>query len=103
MDGEIVFKTRHAVGRRVAIIDDREYVHLVIKPGGDIEPHTLSQPIEFFVLAGEGQACVDGARTEVAMGDLLVIPAGAERSWTNTDEQVLVILGVKSPQVESAS
>ncbi|MEZ4386313.1 MAG: cupin domain-containing protein [Candidatus Krumholzibacteriia bacterium] len=96
LDGDVILETRHAVGRHVATVGDREYVHLVIKPGGGIDAHVLPHPIEFFVVAGEGEARVDGERIEVGAGDLLIVPAGVERAWTNTDEVRLVLLGVKT-------
>jgi mannose-6-phosphate isomerase-like protein (cupin superfamily) len=95
-DGEIILETRHATGRRIATAGDREYLHLSIKPGGGIDPHVLNHPIEFYVLQGEGELLVDAERLPVTAGDLLTIPAGAERSWTNTDERRLELLGVKT-------
>jgi mannose-6-phosphate isomerase-like protein (cupin superfamily) len=94
LDGEVVLETRHAVGRLVATVGDRQYVHLIVKPGGGIEPHVLEHPIEFFVVAGEGIAHVAGERIEVGAGDLLAVPAGVERAWSNTDEVKLVLLAV---------
>lgn len=96
MDGEVIFSNRHATGRSVATVGEREYVHLTIKPGGGIDGHVLPHAIEFFVIAGEGQARVNDDRIEVAAGDLLVIPAGVQRSWTNTDERKLELLGIKT-------
>jgi len=93
--GEIVFETPGALGRRLALTDDLEYVHLTIRAGGSIDDHALPVAIDFFVVAGSGTATVAGADVTVAAGDLLRVPASTVRSWRNPLKGDLVLLGIK--------
>jgi len=93
--GEVVFETPEALGRRMATTEDLEYVHLTIRAGGSIAGHALPVAIDFFVVEGSGTASVAGADHDVAVGDLLCVPADTVRSWQNPLAGNLVLLGIK--------
>jgi len=93
--GEIVFETPEALGRRLALTADLEYVHLTIRSGGSIADHALPVVIDFFVVEGSGTATVADTDVTVSAGDLLRVPAATVRSWRNPLKGDLVLLGIK--------
>jgi mannose-6-phosphate isomerase-like protein (cupin superfamily) len=61
-----------------------QLVLMSLRPGEDIGLETHPDTDQFFrVEAGEGEAVIDGQKTELHDGSAIVIPAGAEHNVTN--------------------
>lgn len=73
---------------------------LEIDAGVEIPIHTHNQELDsIFVIAGKGQAFIDGVWKEIESGDYLLIPATIEHGVRNTYQQVLKLFIVHSPAI----
>ena len=75
-------------------------VMMSIPVGEDIGEETHEADQTTFVVAGEGQVVVDGARTKVTPNHLVVIPKGSKHNIINKGEDELKIFTVYSPPAE---
>jgi mannose-6-phosphate isomerase-like protein (cupin superfamily) len=55
----------------------------VVPPGGATEPHHHPEHEAFILVRGEGRMHIDGEERDVAAGDVVLIPAGAEHRLVN--------------------
>lgn len=73
---------------------------MVLKPGqatgGDDNVHATSDQW-LYVIAGKGEAIVNGCRVGIESGDLLLIEAGERHEIHNTGEEPLVTVNVYAP------
>ncbi len=74
-----------------------QLVLMSVEPGDDIglETHDLDQVLVF--LEGEGEALLDGAKSTVGPGSLVVVPAGTEHNFTNTGSVPLKLFTIYAP------
>ena len=74
-----------------------QLVLMSLKAGEEIgeETHTLDQFLR--VEAGEGEAILDGARSQVKDGTAIVVPAGARHNVINTGSGSLKLYTIYSP------
>lgn len=77
-----------------------QIVMMSIPAGEDIgeESHEADQTT--FIVSGEAQAVVDGARTKLTENHLLVIPKGAKHNIINKGEGELKIYTIYAPPAE---
>ena len=77
-----------------------QIVMMNIPPGEDIgeEVHEADQTT--FIVSGEGQAVVDGARSKVTPNHLVIIPKGSKHNIVNKGDGPLKIYTVYSPPAE---
>jgi quercetin dioxygenase-like cupin family protein len=68
-------------------------VYFELEPGKRLARHTDSAEEILYVVAGEGEAEVDGERGRIAAGDLAVIPALAPHAVANTGGETLKVVG----------
>jgi len=75
-----------------------QLVIMTIPPGGEIgqEVHPDTDQILTFV-SGVGEARINGETQQVAQGDLVCVPAGAEHNFVNTGPNPLVLYTVYGP------
>ena len=75
-----------------------QLVIMTIPPDGEIgqEVHPDTDQILTFV-SGVGEATINGESREVAQGDLVCVPAGAEHNFVNTGPNPLVLYTVYGP------
>ncbi len=75
-----------------------QLVVMSIPPGGDVgeEVHEHVEQTLFF-LSGSGEAHLDGARTAVGVGDVVVVPPGVRHNFVNTGSEPLKIYTVYAP------
>lgn len=95
-NGNLVYGTPKAMGLQLAALDTAELVELTLLPDGNIPAHSLDIPVTFYVVCGEGVACIDGTPCPVSTGDVITSSPGSTRELTNTgssDFKVLVIKG----------
>lgn len=64
-----------------------------LDPGSELATHTDSAEEILLVLAGEGEAHVDGETVRVRPGDLALVPAMAPHGARNTGDTTLRVLG----------
>jgi mannose-6-phosphate isomerase-like protein (cupin superfamily) len=100
--------------------DDSNYMAIVFDPRDDgcslvavveiFEPHGRTPPNLhreahefFFVLRGQGRACVDGEWTPLSTGDALMVRPGAEHVIENTGSGKLWCLTVMAPDEHFAA
>ena len=70
----------------------------IFEPGGKTPPNThITAEEAFFVLAGTGDAIVDGARRPIGPGDSLVLRQGVEHVVENTGPEKLYCLTIMTP------
>ncbi|MCK5737820.1 cupin domain-containing protein [bacterium] len=94
-DKEQIYDTAGVIGSRMAITDNHELVELLLQPGAIISSHLLEIPITFIIIDGSGHCDVNGENIELHPGDAVEVPAGIERSWLNTADIPLKIIGIK--------
>jgi mannose-6-phosphate isomerase-like protein (cupin superfamily) len=75
-----------------------QLVIMTVPVGGEIgeEVHEDIDQILTFV-SGTGDAVVGGQRSEIAQGDLVVVPAGTRHNFVNTGPSPLVLYTVYGP------
>jgi mannose-6-phosphate isomerase-like protein (cupin superfamily) len=75
-----------------------------VKPGVTTVAHHLKQVDEYYIITrGKGRVTFAGlAPTEVAVGDVIVIPAGASQKITNIGKTDLVFYCVCTPRFTEA-
>ncbi len=73
-----------------------------VEPGVTTKRHAVADTIErYVILAGQGVAYIEGeAEQRVAEGDVVVIPAGAPQSISNTGDHDLVFLCICTPRFQ---
>ncbi len=78
-----------------------QLVLMSIEPGDDIgeETHEVDQVLVF--VAGNGEAILDGERSEIAANHLVVVPAGTRHNFINTGQTPLKLFTVYSPPEEA--
>ena len=88
--------------REVYLDKNIQVVVMSLPPGEDIgvESHRADQTT--FFVEGEGQAVVDGSRTKVTPGHMVVIPQGAEHNIVNKGTGDLKLFSVYAPPAEPA-
>lgn len=73
---------------------------MVLEPGqatgGDDNVH-LGSDQWLYVIAGRGQATVNGRRVRIETGDLLLIEAGERHEIRNTGRESLVTVNIYTP------
>lgn len=95
-DKEQIYDTSGVIGSRMAVTDNHELVELLLQPGAIISPHLLEIPITFIIIEGSGRCDVNGKNIELHPGDVVEVPAGIERSWLNSTDIPLKIIGIKT-------
>ncbi len=71
--------------------------HVIVKPGGSIEPHLMKNPETHYVLAGEGMLYIEDVPFELSEGQLILIPANAKQHTENTGEVDLEFFAIDQP------
>ena len=94
-EAEVIFEMEGAIGRKVSVINNCEYVRLSIDPGKKIPPHALEVPVTFYVISGSAEVTLVGEKGNVAAGDMLEIKPNLEREWNNTGSEILELLVIK--------
>lgn len=87
--------------RRVILTNEHTQIVLMsIEPGDDIgeETHDGDQVLVF--VKGEGEAVLDGERSEVEKGSLVAVPAGTKHNFINTGSKPLKLYTIYSPPEE---
>lgn len=95
-------KHKEVYGRLLSSQDEngRLSAHLtVIKPGGEIVPHTHEVLEVFYIIEGEGSALVNGERHKAEAGTVIAAPPGSEHGLLNTGEKDIVMYCVFSPGI----
>ncbi|KUO70011.1 MAG: hypothetical protein APF77_09235 [Clostridia bacterium BRH_c25] len=69
----------------------------IIKPGGEILPHTHEVLEVFYIIEGEGSALVNGIRQKAEAGTIIIAPTGSEHGILNTGDKDIVMYCVFSP------
>ena len=82
----------------LATSDKTQVVAMSLKPGEDIglETHPDNDQV-LFCVTGKGECVVDGETHSFEKGDIMLVSAGAEHNFTNTDEDEMKILTTYSP------
>ncbi|MDP9311347.1 MAG: cupin domain-containing protein, partial [Chloroflexota bacterium] len=72
-----------------------------IEPGDDIgeETHDVDQIL--VVVSGEGEAVLDGERSQISAQRAIVVPAGTQHNFINTGQRALKLWTVYSPPEEA--
>jgi len=94
-NGETVYDQDGGKGVRLYEADGNEYVHLSIRPGGEIPEHSLPLAVSFYVLKGTGVCTVSDNSFSAAEGDMLECPPDEPRGWKNTSDKPLEVLVIK--------
>jgi mannose-6-phosphate isomerase-like protein (cupin superfamily) len=78
-----------------------QVVLMSIRPGEDIgkESHHVDQLLLF--VEGSGDAYLDGARSTVGEGSLVVVPAGTVHNFYNTGRKPLKLVTIYAPPEEA--
>ena len=82
-------------GRLLFESDNVDIVHLTLKTGDDIAPHSNPVDVVFFVLEGEGILTVEEERLSFKKGDCIPMKTGINRGWSNPNSSDLKLLVIK--------
>ncbi len=79
---------------------DVSIARATVKPGITTKAHHLKKIQEIYIItAGEGEVSFSGLEsTNVSVGDVIVIPAGASQKITNTGQTDLIFYCVCTPR-----
>ncbi len=72
---------------------------VVIKPGGEIVPHTHEVLEVFYIMKGSGSALVNGERIKAEAGNVIIAPAKSEHGLINEGSEELELYAVFSPGI----
>src|SRR5512132_4307479 len=72
-------------------------VEVLVRPGSGPPPHTHVHSELLYVLNGELEVEVDGARQTVNAGELAAVPGGAAHTYRNTSSEPARFLAVLHP------
>lgn len=76
---------------------DYSIAHVIIKPGGFIEPHMMKNPEVHYVLAGEGILYIEDLPFELIEGQIVLIPANSKQHTENTGNTDLEFFAIDQP------
>ena len=76
---------------------DYSIAHVIVKPGGSIEPHMMKNPEVHYVLAGEGVLYIEDVPFELSEGQLILIPASSKQHTENTGDADLEFFAIDQP------
>jgi len=76
--------------------DQLEVIRLHLAPGDSMENHINEWRIIFFVLRGRGKLDVEGKVYDLEQEQSIAIEAGKKRFWSNSGNQTLELLVMKS-------
>ena len=77
--------------------------YVTLEPrGGQVPWHNQEQEEVYFILTGEGEACLGQERTTLRAGQALYIPSGVYHQLTNLGQEPLVLIYVYGPAGEVA-
>ena len=91
-------RSNESFRREVVTGPGSQVVVMTIQPGEEIgeEVHEHGDQILLFV-SGEGEAVLDGSRTAIGEGQLVLVPAGTRHNFRNTGSDALRLLTVYAP------
>jgi len=73
-----------------------------VSPGVTTARHALAVDERYLIEKGQGRVEIDGIETDVARGDVVLIPRGATQRIRNLGDEDLVFLCVCTPRFEPA-
>jgi mannose-6-phosphate isomerase-like protein (cupin superfamily) len=77
--------------------------YVTLEPrGGQVPWHNQEQEEVYFILRGEGEACLGQERATLRAGQAAYIPSGVYHQLTNLGEEPLVLIYVYGPAGEVA-
>ncbi|MBT3379148.1 MAG: cupin domain-containing protein [Lentisphaerae bacterium] len=88
-----IFRQDENVGWELACLAHHDVVELQVKTA--IAAHSVPLDMTFYVVSGSGLCEVEGNPTSLGTGDVLAVPPGVERSWTNTGDAPLRLLAIR--------
>ena len=86
--------------KEVYFDENCQVVMMSIEAGEDIGEETHDADQTTFIVAGEGQAVVDGSRTKLSPNHMVIIPKGAKHNIINKGDEPLKLFTVYSPPAE---
>lgn len=95
---KIIFEQNNSIGKKIGVSHNTEYVDLQIGAGILIPSHSLDIPVTFYIVEGKAELKIERETLEVKKGDLIEVPAKADREWHNKTNDVLKLLVVKHLQ-----
>ena len=84
-----------AIDRELGV--DYSIAHVVIRPGASIEPHLMTNPEAYYVLAGKGVIYIEDVPFELSEGKLVLVPANSEQHIENTGDVDLEYFAIDQP------
>lgn len=76
---------------------DYSIAHVIVNPGGIIEPHMMRNPEVHYILAGEGVLYIEDVPFELSEGQLVLIPASSKQYTENTGDIDLEFFAIDQP------
>ncbi len=82
-------------GKRIFDKDFCQIVHLTVKKDNELQKHSASMDVFFYVLEGKGKIITNNSEEDLYTGIILDVPANEEHIVKNTDNIDLKILVIK--------
>jgi quercetin dioxygenase-like cupin family protein len=84
--------------RRLHDSEPFQVMHINLKPGERVAPHTIPVDTAFFVLEGTGIAEIGGESAEVERDTLVFSPADSLRGLFNNSDAPFRVLVIRAPR-----
>ena len=82
-------------GRLLFESTNLDIVHLTLKTGDAIAPHSNPVDVVFFVVEGEGILTIEEETFQYKKGDCIPMKTGINRGWSNPNQADLKLLVIK--------
>ena len=93
--------TKNTKWQKEVYLDEQcQIVMMSIPEGEDIGEETHDGDQTTFIVAGEGQVVIDGARTKVTPNHIVVVPKGSTHNIINKGAEPLKLFSVYGPPSE---
>ena len=79
---------------------NHEIIRINLKPGESIDKHTNPWRILFYVLEGSGVLNIGEEEHTLVAHQMIAVPSGLMRNWTNTGSTDLKLLVIKTEDGE---
>ena len=72
-----------------------ELVHLLLKPGENLDDHKNPFDVIFFVAEGSGLLTIEGEKFNLTINDVTKVTSDQNRGWNNNSDKDLRLLVIK--------
>ncbi len=95
-NAEVIFNQNGVVGKKILKQGNLEYLYLKFEPYSGTDDHVQENLMTFFIVSGQAKLIIDSKENQVSKGELIEIPAGSNRKWINSGNEILELFVIKT-------